>query len=179
MARGRWGQGLVIHPEAPLSEQAYSLFLIVSGYDAFATPAGSGRNASTDWPVVPVLFSLADVVLAAGTPLAFSKNAAYLSPRDGRQVFLFENTTMMKLMPGDDVRQRTDGNLVLVGSAAALPRIAAQSKEQCQRCSANLGQLVGEIRQRAVVEPAVSHVIVLLESFDRRPVSARNTQRAV
>jgi hypothetical protein len=44
-------------------------------YGRLGAPSGGGRNTSAAWLGVPVLFFLADLVPAAGTPLGFKKRS--------------------------------------------------------------------------------------------------------
>jgi len=96
-----------------------------------------------------------------------------------REVFLLEDPAMVQFVSGDEISDSAGADLILVCDAAALPGCFVQIAQQ-RECGASDGDVVlDHVGERALGERAVADVVVLLEAFDRRPVTAGDAQGAI
>src|SRR5213594_1457119 len=85
----------------------------------------------------------------------------------------------MSLVTSDDECQPPDRRLVLVGCASTSPGLFFEIREKRNGCAADVFVLVGQIAQAALVEGTATNVVVLLEPFEGRRVSACESQRPI
>src|SRR5713101_64476 len=83
---------------------------------------------------------------------------------------------MVSLVTRDDEGQPPDRHLVLVGRASTSPGFVIEVREKQNGCAADVFVLVGQIAQAALVERTATNVVVLLEPFEGRRVSACESQ---
>src|SRR6266478_9627266 len=95
------------------------------------------------------------------------------------EVLLFKNPPMMQLMPRNDVGEPPHGDFILVGNSAAHPCCFIQIAQQRQGSAAYRDEVLNQILQWTFCERAMTHVVVLLKTFEGRGVGARDAHGAV
>ncbi len=80
----------------------------------------------------------------------------------------------MAFVPSDDEAESSDGDLLLVGVAAAGPCGTGNRPQQCGGRMANSRKLVEEIRQFPRGEIPFPYVVILFEPGEWRLIASRN-----
>src|SRR6266404_7373752 len=114
------------------------------------------------------------------TARAFAFSAKQKSgARNRREVTLFEDLAVMQFVPSHNERQRAHRYFLLIGHTAPRPGVFLQRLEQCDARCPHYSELFCQSGERAFREVPAPHVVVLLESGERRLVSTRNPQSTV
>src|ERR1051325_883133 len=82
-------------------------------------------------------------------------------------------------MPGDNMRQRADAHLAIVGRAPALPCLFVQMLKEEDSRTPHVLELFGKLAERISIEGSIDDIAVLLVTGQRRFVVAGETQRPV
>src|SRR5690349_9127406 len=90
-----------------------------------------------------------------------------------------EELRMMALVPGDDEAEGTDGDRVAIRDPAPSHLILVEVPKEVDRRRSNRLKFVGEIADRALVEPAGRDIRVLVEASNGLGVGAGEAESAV
>ena len=95
------------------------------------------------------------------------------------EIFLFEDAAVVEFVAGGDVGQGADADSRSCWRCRGASRLLVEVAEQRQRGAADGDVVFDDFGERTRGERAVANVVVLLEAFDGRAVSAGDAQSAV
>src|SRR2546429_8691046 len=96
-----------------------------------------------------------------------------------REVLLFQTHAVVNLMSGGDEPQPPPRHFLLACHAASPPCRVVERTKQRDAGSAHRVKLLRKVRERPRGKPPVVHVVVLLETGERRLIAPGDTQRPV
>src|SRR6266404_2713886 len=111
--------------------------------------------------------------------LGYRKGSRDLRTSLPSKVSFFENIAVVQFVPGNDIGERSHGDVVLVSDALPGPILSTEVAEQREGRGADAFEFFHQVREEEFGVWTVADEIVLLVAFQGRTVVACDPQGAV
>jgi len=95
----------------------------------------------------------------------------------GREILFFQDAAVVEFVAGGDIAESADGYFLLVGDAAAGPGLLVEIPQQGQRGAPDGDVVFDDFGKRH--PGSVADIVILLETFDGRAISARDVESPI